>query len=194
MPSNAADSRVGATIRSLLVDLDGTLFNTLEANIAAYREAFDNSHVVFSEKSYRTNFGLGFNDLIKAIAPDLPLAAQEKIKQDKARLYPGFFSLVIPNHPLISFLEMQKKSCRIVLVSTASRENGEAILEHFEKKALFEMCFFREDVARSKPAPDVYLKAIDWLGTDASECLAFEDSDHGIQSARAAGVQVIPIL
>ena len=48
-----------------------------------------------------------------------------------------------------------------------------------------------EEVARGKPAPDVYLEAADRLGVDPARCVAVEDSASGIRSAHAAGMRVI---
>ena len=50
-----------------------------------------------------------------------------------------------------------------------------------------------EQVARGKPAPDVYLEAARRLGADASRCGAVEDSHNGIRSAKAAGMRVVAV-
>ena len=48
-------------------------------------------------------------------------------------------------------------------------------------------------VARSKPAPDIFLAAAQDLGAPPAECLVFEDSPFGVEAARAAGMQVIAL-
>ena len=50
-----------------------------------------------------------------------------------------------------------------------------------------------EDVARGKPAPDVYLRAAELLGVPPVACVAIEDSTNGIRSAHAAGMRVIAL-
>ena len=50
-----------------------------------------------------------------------------------------------------------------------------------------------EEVARGKPAPDVYLEAARRLGVDPTRCGAIEDSASGIRSAHAAGMHVVAI-
>jgi beta-phosphoglucomutase-like phosphatase (HAD superfamily) len=50
-----------------------------------------------------------------------------------------------------------------------------------------------EEVARGKPAPDVYLEAARRLGVDPTRAAAVEDSDSGIRSASAAGMRVVAI-
>jgi beta-phosphoglucomutase-like phosphatase (HAD superfamily) len=50
-----------------------------------------------------------------------------------------------------------------------------------------------EQVARGKPAPDVYLEAARRLGADAARCVAVEDSSNGLRSAAAAGMAVVAV-
>jgi beta-phosphoglucomutase-like phosphatase (HAD superfamily) len=50
-----------------------------------------------------------------------------------------------------------------------------------------------EEVARGKPAPDVYLEAARRLGVEAADCAAVEDSTNGLRSAAAAGMTVIAL-
>lgn len=49
----------------------------------------------------------------------------------------------------------------------------------------------REECARPKPAPDLYLAAADLVGTDPARCLCIEDSEVGVRAARAAGMIVL---
>jgi beta-phosphoglucomutase-like phosphatase (HAD superfamily) len=48
-------------------------------------------------------------------------------------------------------------------------------------------------VAQGKPHPDIYLKALSELRASPEDAIAVEDSDHGIQSAAAAGMRVIHV-
>ena len=57
----------------------------------------------------------------------------------------------------------------------------------------FELTVSSEEVARGKPAPDVYLEAARRLGVEPTRCAAIEDSHAGIRAAKAAGMRVIAI-
>jgi beta-phosphoglucomutase-like phosphatase (HAD superfamily) len=67
------------------------------------------------------------------------------------------------------------------------------VLEVSGLAPLFRATVSSEEVARGKPAPDVYLEAARRLGVPAGRCAAVEDSHSGIRSARAAGMRVIAI-
>jgi HAD superfamily hydrolase (TIGR01509 family) len=51
----------------------------------------------------------------------------------------------------------------------------------------------RDDVARVKPAPDLFLLAADRLGVRPADCVVFEDSPNGIRAARTAGMRVVAV-
>jgi protease-4 len=69
----------------------------------------------------------------------------------------------------------------------------DAVLELAELSEFFRATVSSEEVARGKPAPDVYLEAAERLGADAARCAAIEDSHSGIRSAKAAGMRVVAI-
>jgi len=50
-----------------------------------------------------------------------------------------------------------------------------------------------DDVSRPKPAPDIYLHAVELLDVEAQATVAFEDSAPGVASARAAGLHVVAV-
>ena len=58
---------------------------------------------------------------------------------------------------------------------------------------VFETIVTSSDVARSKPAPDIYLRACENLGVDPSDALALEDSASGVAAAKAAGLTCIAV-
>jgi HAD superfamily hydrolase (TIGR01509 family) len=79
------------------------------------------------------------------------------------------------------------------LASSSNRELIGLALELLGVAQLFRATVSSEEVARGKPAPDVYLEAARRLGADAARCAAIEDSHNGILSARAAGMRVLAI-
>ena len=79
------------------------------------------------------------------------------------------------------------------LASSSNRPLIEVVLELAGLARNFAVTVSSEEVARGKPAPDVYLEAARRLGVDAARCAAVEDSHSGISSAKAAGMRVVAI-
>jgi HAD superfamily hydrolase (TIGR01509 family) len=79
------------------------------------------------------------------------------------------------------------------LASSSNREAIELVLELSGLGGRFTVTLSSEEVARGKPAPDVYLEAARRLDVAAPACVAIEDSENGIRSANAAGMRVIAV-
>jgi len=79
------------------------------------------------------------------------------------------------------------------LASSSNRRVIDVVLRELGVADRFAATVSSEEVARGKPAPDVYLEAAARLGVDARACVAIEDSENGIRSAAAAGMRVIAV-
>lgn len=83
--------------------------------------------------------------------------------------------------------------CPLALASSANRPVIEAVLEATGLARYFAATVSSEEVARGKPAPDVYLAAAKALAVEPSAAVAIEDSANGIRSAAGAGMKVVAI-
>ena len=81
----------------------------------------------------------------------------------------------------------------LAVASSSNRPIIDLVLELSGLGRYFRTTVSSEEVARGKPAPDVYLEAARRLGADPSNTVAIEDSHNGILSAKAAGMRVVAI-
>ena len=79
------------------------------------------------------------------------------------------------------------------VASSSNRELIDRVLEVAGLAPYFRVTVSSEEVARGKPAPDVYLEASHRLGVEPQHVVAIEDSANGIRSAHAAGMHVVAI-
>ena len=79
----------------------------------------------------------------------------------------------------------------LAVASSSNRELIDGVLRRLEVEALFAVTVSSEEVARGKPAPDVYLETARRLDVAPARCAAVEDSASGIRAAHAAGMGVI---
>ena len=82
---------------------------------------------------------------------------------------------------------------RLGVASSSNLPLIAAVLERAAIADLFDTVVSSEEVARGKPAPDVYLEAMRRLGAEPAHAAAIEDSSNGIRSAHAAGMRVIAL-
>ncbi len=79
------------------------------------------------------------------------------------------------------------------IVTSSQRIHFAAIHEKSGLLSYFEFVLTREDFANAKPAPDGYREGLRRRGLPAKECLAVEDSERGLVSARAAGLECVVV-
>jgi HAD superfamily hydrolase (TIGR01509 family) len=119
--------------------------------------------------------------------------APEAVAERKKQVYPGLLPGVRLNEPLLQLLRSCRGWMRTALVTTASRSNVDALLQVHGLVSLFDSVVTGDDVAQHKPHPAAYELALQKLALSPEVCVAFEDSDIGEASARAAGVKVIRV-
>jgi len=81
-------------------------------------------------------------------------------------------------------------------VGVASSAGEAYVCGHLERLAVrdgIDAVVCREQVARGKPFPDLYLRAVEELGVAAAEAVAFEDSPNGVAAAKAAGMRCVAV-
>jgi beta-phosphoglucomutase-like phosphatase (HAD superfamily) len=81
----------------------------------------------------------------------------------------------------------------LAVASSSTRAWVEPHLEHFGLRDRFRVVRTRDDVARTKPAPDLFLAACEGLGVVPAEAVALEDSAHGATAAQAAGLRCVVV-
>lgn len=175
-------------------DLDGTLCDTLPANIAAYSAAFEDAGLIFDENEYKENFGLRYDEMIATLAPTATADQATLIAERKQIHYKESLSLIKANISLIDLLfSLKSQGAKIALATTARKENASAVLQYLKIDSLFDVAIFGEDVKLGKPNPECYIIASERLSIAATDCLVFEDSDIGIAAAQSAGASTLRI-
>lgn len=107
----------------------------------------------------------------------------EAIYREKLPIYPG----------AVEAVERLATEWPLAVASSSNRPLIDLVLELSALERFFSATVSSEEVARGKPAPDVYEEAARRLGVDPKRCAAVEDSENGIRSAKAAGMRVIAI-
>lgn len=181
-------------IKAIITDFDGTLVNTFEANFAAYTIAFKRYYLKISKEQYTECFGLRFDAFMdKMNITDTVL--RDKIKKEKARVYPMCFSYLSPNTVLIDFIRQAKSSgIKTAIASTAQRNNLMNVLKHLDLVDIFDLIIAGDAVKEGKPNPEIYLTSMSMLNVKPEETLVFEDSEVGLQAASNAGAQVFRVV
>ena len=102
---------------------------------------------------------------------------------------------VEPSPGLYDLLDsLETRGLCIGLASSSQANWVDAVLTTLDVKDRFSVVVSGDMVTNGKPAPEIFLKAAGELGAEPSRCLVFEDSPHGIQAGKAAGMTVVAVL
>jgi HAD superfamily hydrolase (TIGR01509 family) len=189
---------------ALIFDVDGTLAETEELHRRAFNETFA-AHGLgwhWTEADYTRLLKVtGGKERIAAhaaaIGTDPASLGIAALHRDKTARYSALMAAgEITLRPGVQALidEARASGLRLAIATTTSRPNVEALAQAVWGKAadaVFDVIACGDEVAAKKPAPDIYVLALDRLGLPPGRALAFEDSRNGLLSARGAGLTVI---
>lgn len=193
-------------IEALIFDVDGTLADTEEAHRRAFNAAFDRLGLGWhwTAPQYKLLLTVtGGKERLGTYIRTLPVTPDERralharvpeIHAAKTAIYTAFVTEQgVPLRPGVHRLlaEANNAGIRLGIASTTSALNIDALLRATlgaDAPARFEVVVCGDEVRRKKPAPDVYLRALDLLGVPAQRAIAIEDSAVGLRSATAAGL------
>ena len=102
----------------------------------------------------------------------------------------------IPMRPGVKHLlnEARAAGLRLAIATTTTPENVTVLLEHSLGSGTqdwFEVIAAGDIVPSKKPAPDIYRYALEKMGLNPADCLAFEDSENGLRSSLGAGLKTL---
>lgn len=194
-------------VKALIFDVDGTLAETEEVHRLAFNRAFADAglpwvwEAEFYAELLRIHGGRARLDhFIDSYAPpmaDKGRALADELHAAKTRLFAKLVDrrLARPRPGVERLIEeARSRGLAVVLATTSSVENAEAlILANFGIDGLEKITAIvgGVDVVAAKPAPDVYLLALERLGLAARNCVVFEDNGPGLAAATAAGIRTI---
>jgi HAD superfamily hydrolase (TIGR01509 family) len=183
-------------VSTLFFDFDGLILDTETPEVLAWQELFESHGHQYPDEVWRNIVGRGPDQV--AEQPEVLLKrlasldeSPESIRLRFRERYWNHFDLV-PCPGAIELLDSAKaKGHRMCIVSSSLHSWVDDFIAQLEIGHFFEMTICRDDAARSKPAPDLYIKALELMSVLPSEVIAFEDSQNGVRAAYDAGIPVI---
>ena len=182
-------------IAGIVFDLDGLLLESEQVWDAAREELVRKRGGRWHERAQRDMMGMSSPEWSRYVheqlgVPDPPEEISAEVVRRLERLYRERLP-VIPGAR--EAVERLAGRWPLALASSSNRELIDLALELMGVAQDFAATVSSEEVARGKPAPDVYLEAARRLAVDPKAAAAVEDSHNGIRSAKAAGMRVVAI-
>ena len=184
------------TFRALVFDFDGLILETegpsLESWIEIYREHGFEVPLQKWDDDIGSDRGFEPVDYLAALVGEGldRVATQQRREQRKNELIEAL-DLMEGVRDYIA--DARRMGLKLAIASSSSREWVLGHIERLRIHAFWDAVLTRDDVARTKPAPDLYVAAVKALGVHPSQAIALEDSPNGIAAAKEAGLRCVAV-
>ena len=188
------------SIKGLIFDLDGTVTLTQQFHAQAFIEVFKNHGQHFTAEDDARFSGRGahctFPEFFAEKGITISKEQTEALSQEKNEVYKKIIrqSEIKPVPGVEKFLEAkQSEGFKIIMATGNKLDSTEYLLGQVGLRKYFADIVTNEHITKSKPAPDIFLKAAEKLGLKPEECIVFEDAVNGVTGAKAAKMKCIAL-
>ena len=180
---------------AILFDIDGTLVDSNDAHVAAWDQAFRQHDYDFDCATIHDQIGKGGDNLLPALVPDAPEAVRQALENAHAEIYKRDYLERVQLFPGARELLLKTREAgkKVVLASSASRPELDHYVELLGAAEIIHAATSKDDVAHSKPYPDIFLAAAGHAEADPSEALVIGDTPYDIIAARRSGIDTIAL-
>lgn len=186
--------------KALLFDFDGLILDTETSEFLVWQKIYrEYGQEMLPETWGQVIGGYGISNFDGAVHLAELVGNGLEARELNARYRSESDALILQQPVLPGVVDYLDDACRLGLrLAVASSSPHSWVDTHLSRLGLadrFDVIICRDDVppGRTKPHPDLFLKALEVLGLQADEAVVFEDSPNGVNAARAAGIPVVSI-
>lgn len=187
-------------LKAVIFDLDGVIVFTDQFHYQAWKKMADEMNIYFDEAINNRLRGVSRMDSLDIIleryeGEPLTQEKKEELAAQKNENYRELLKTMTPadvtDEVRETLAEIRKRGYKISLGS--SSKNAKFILERVELLDAFDAISDGNNITKSKPDPEVFLKGAEFLGEDPADCLVVEDAEAGIMAGIAGGMKTAAI-
>ena len=186
-------------IKAFIFDLDGVITDTAVYHFQAWQRMAHRLGIEFTHEDNEELKGVSRRDSLERILEksDREFSEEEKLRlmDEKNEDYKQLIGSITQHNMFDGvrecFDELRKRGIKTALAS-ASR-NARTIVASLGIESDFDFLADAAKVANSKPAPDIFIAAMEGLGLQANECIGIEDAAAGVESIKSANMFAVGI-
>lgn len=183
--------------KAVIFDMDGSLVDSMWVWTEVDDIYMEKYGLTMPENFHKEIEGMSFTETAQYFVDTFPQLnfTVEEVKREWQEMTMDMYCTKVPLKPGAGeFLRRVKQAgIRLGIATSNARELAEAALDALQIREMFDTVRTSCEVAKGKPAPDVYLKAAEDLQVDPTECLVFEDIPSGILAGKRAGMTVCAV-
>ena len=179
--------------QGVIFDLDGVICFTDKYHYQAWKQVADDIGVYFDEQINNRLRGVSRMESLDIILEKSSRAYTAEEKEELARRKTDLYRSLLSNMSPADLTDEVRQTLEalraagLMLAIGSSSKNTRYILERLGLKDFFDAVSDGTNIQRSKPDPQVFTMAADFLGLPPSKCLVVEDAEAGIRAASAGG-------
>ena len=182
--------------KAFLFDLNGTMIDDMSYHIRAWHSILNELGATISLQKMKEECYGKNNELLERIFPGRFLEEEKnRMSLAKEKQYQQEFKphlQLLPGLP--AFLQQAYQSgIKMAIGSAAIMFNIDFVLDNLNIRHYFDAIISADDVLKSKPNPETYLKCAEKLKMLPKDCIVFEDVPKGVESAMHAGMECVVI-
>ena len=186
-------------IKAVIFDLDGVIVSTDECHYMAWKKIADEEGIYFDRTINERLRGVSRMESLEIVLERAEKAYTDEEKlsfaERKNNCYKEFIKSLTPADILegvmVNLEDLKAKGIKIAIGS--SSKNTPIILKQIGLDNYFDAVSDGNNISKSKPDPEVFLKAADMLGIPYENCMIVEDADAGIEAGKAAGMKTLAV-
>jgi beta-phosphoglucomutase family hydrolase len=180
--------------KAYLFDCDGTIADSMPLHYVAWKTVLAEWNCEFAEELFYSWGGMPVTEIIASLNERHGLAMPvEEIERRKEGMYYEILPTLKAVPEVLEHIEFSHGKIPFAVVSGSTRDSVTKSLETLGILEKFDTLVCAGDYRNSKPHPEPFLLAAQRLGVAPEDCLVFEDTEMGIQSATAAGMASVKI-
>ncbi len=186
-------------IRAVIFDLDGVIVSTDQYHYLAWKEIADKLGIPFDEEVNNLLRGVSRGESLEIILrqSNLQLSKEAKLKltDEKNERYKIMLQQMSPADvgADVHLALLELKAAGLKLAIGSSSKNARTILTRIGLLEAFDAISDGNNITMSKPDPEVFLKASQYVDVPPAHCIIVEDAEAGIEAGRAAGMLTVAI-
>lgn len=186
-------------MKGFIFDLDGVIVSTDGLHYLAWKQMADKENIYFDEEINNRLRGVSRMASLEIILEraNKTYSEEEKVALAtyKNDVYRELLKSLTPKDILPGVAEVLNglRSCGYKLAIGSSSKNTPAILKYIGLEGFFDAVSDGNNITRSKPDPEVFIKAATFLGLPCGECYVVEDAKAGVDAGKAGGFTTIAV-
>jgi HAD superfamily hydrolase (TIGR01509 family) len=182
--------------KAVILDIDGTLLLSNDAHARAFVEAAKAVGISADFDKVRRLIGKGGDKLIpEAFGVSSESNQGKRIDKTKVEIFRRRYLSRLKPTPGVGALlrHLKRDGMKLIVATSSGHEDAERLLERAGVRDLIDGIASADDVAQSKPAPDVVCAALEKSGANKRSAIMIGDTPYDVEAARRAGIRVIAL-